>query len=89
MAKNDFDLLGFKFHGKYFFDKIMPFGSSISCAIWEKFATELHWIIQSSSRNPHILHYLDGYSSRDHPILIGANLPSTFLKISVAISEYQ
>lgn len=61
VAKNDFELLGFKFQGKYFFDKMMPFGASISCAIWEKFATALHWIIQSSSRNPHILHYLDDF----------------------------
>lgn len=61
VAKNNFDLLGFKLQGKYFFDKMMPFGASISCAIWEKFTTELHWIIQSSSRNPHILHYLDDF----------------------------
>lgn len=38
---------------------MLPFGASISCAIWEKFATSLHLIIQSKSRNPSILHYLD------------------------------
>lgn len=40
---------------------MMPFGASISCAIWEKFATSLHLIIQSKSRNPSILHYLDDF----------------------------
>jgi hypothetical protein len=40
---------------------MLPFGASISCATWEKFATALHWIIQDKSRNPSILHYLDDF----------------------------
>jgi hypothetical protein len=40
---------------------MLPFGASISCAIWEKFATALHWIIQQASRNAYILHYLDDF----------------------------
>lgn len=47
---------------------MMPFGASISCAIWEKFATACHWIIQSSSRNPDILHYLDDFLFEGPPI---------------------
>lgn len=57
----DFELLGFRFQNKYFFDKMLPFGASISCAIWEKFATALHWITQNQSRNPNLLHYLDDF----------------------------
>lgn len=45
VAKNNFDLLGFKFQGKCFFDKMVPFGAFIICGIWEKFATALHRII--------------------------------------------
>jgi hypothetical protein len=57
----DFELLGIKFQDQYYFDKMMPFFASISCAIWERFATALHWITQSQSCNPHILHYLDDF----------------------------
>lgn len=38
IAPSDFDQLGFKFDGKYYFDKCMPFGCSISCSSWEKMA---------------------------------------------------
>lgn len=61
IAPSVFDLLGFKFQEKYNFDKMLQFGASISCAIWEKFASSLHWIIQPKSRNPSILHYLDDF----------------------------
>lgn len=57
----DFDLLGFKFQGHFYFDKMVPFGSSISCALWEKFATFLHWLIQRHTGNEFILHYLDDF----------------------------
>lgn len=61
VAISDFDLLGFQFQGSFYFDKMLPFGASISCALWEKFATALHWLTQNVSRNPNILHYLDDF----------------------------
>lgn len=45
----------------YFYDKMLPFGSSISCAVWEKFATFLQWAVVTASHNPNILHYLDDF----------------------------
>lgn len=32
VACTDFELLGFKFNDQYYFDKMMPFGASRSCA---------------------------------------------------------
>lgn len=40
---------------------MLPMGASISCALWEKFATVLHWIAQQESGNENILHYLDDF----------------------------
>lgn len=40
---------------------MVPFGSSISCALWEKFALFLHWLTQQHTGNIHILHYLDDF----------------------------
>lgn len=59
---------------------MMPFGASISCAIWETFATALHWIIQSQSRNPHILHYLDGFLFAGPPNSNGCQLTLDLFK---------
>lgn len=63
IAPSDFDLhvLSFKIQEKYYFDKMLPFWASISCAIWEHFATSLCWITQPKSRNLSILQYLDDF----------------------------
>ena len=69
ISPKDFDLLGFKVQVRspggpmtyYFYDKMLPFGSSISCALWEKFASFLHWAVVTASHNSHIQHYLDDF----------------------------
>lgn len=38
----DFDLLGLSLDGLYYIYKCLPMGCSISCKIWEVFATSLH-----------------------------------------------
>lgn len=35
----DFDLLGIKIEGKYYIDKCLPMGCSISCKVFEEFVT--------------------------------------------------
>ena len=61
IAASDFDVLGFKFENHYYFDKMLPFGSSISCALWEKFASFLHWLTEERNGHKPILHYLDDF----------------------------
>ncbi|XP_061185481.1 uncharacterized protein LOC133193533 [Saccostrea echinata] len=58
---NDFCLLGFKFEGKYYIDKCLPFGCSISCATFEKFASFLEWAVRSQFGFAHVTHYLDDF----------------------------
>ncbi|VDI42631.1 Hypothetical predicted protein [Mytilus galloprovincialis] len=57
----DFDLLGFKIEDEYYIDKAMAMGCSISCAIFEKFSTFLHWVLKSKSGSNNIDHYLDDF----------------------------
>lgn len=57
----DFDLLGIMFQGKIYIDKNLPFGCSISCALFEKFVTFLHWVIKYKSTLPTLDHYLDDF----------------------------
>ena len=60
----DFDLLGFRIKDKFYFDKFLPMGASISCAlpVFEKFSTFIQWAVEYESDNkPSILHYLDDF----------------------------
>jgi hypothetical protein len=61
LSLSDFNLTGFKFENKYYFDKCLPMGTSISCSLFESFSTALHWFVQDQSKNDNILHYLDDF----------------------------
>lgn len=79
----DFDLLGIHFDGKFYIDKCLPMGCSISCSLFEKFATFLHWVVQKLSGLDTLDHYLDdfifaGASSNNHCSV----LMNTFLSVS-------
>lgn len=43
----EFDILGIYFDDSYCIDKCMPMGCSLSCSVFEKFATFLHRTIAS------------------------------------------
>ena len=58
---SDFNLLGFKFQSEYYIDKCLPMGCSISCSLWGKFATFLHWAVVERSGIKSIDHYLDDF----------------------------
>jgi hypothetical protein len=57
----DFDHLGFTFDGTFYFDKCLPMGASVSCSLFEKFTTALHWYTAFCSPHKNILHYLDDF----------------------------
>ena len=44
---------------KYFIDKCLPFGASISCALYQKFSDSLRFIIEVMSNSKSITNYLD------------------------------
>ena len=57
----DFPLLGMEFQGKFFVDKCLPFGLSLSCALFEKFSCFLEWHTRKLSGSEMIIHYLDDF----------------------------
>ena len=57
----DFNLTGMQHKGLYFVDKALPFGCSISCALFEKFSTFLEWCAKLVSGSNNIIHYLDDF----------------------------
>jgi hypothetical protein len=58
---SDFELLGFSFNEKYCFDKALPFGASISCSTFERFARFLEFCVKLKMKSGKLIHYLDDF----------------------------
>ena len=58
---SDQHLLGFKWQGKYYFDRCLPMGCSASCNIFEKLSTALQWAAQQRMHDVEMLHVLDDF----------------------------
>lgn len=58
---DEFDLFGFYFKNKFYYDKCLPMGCSASCAIFEKFSCFLEWVVKFKSGKNSIEHYLDDF----------------------------
>ena len=59
VSPTDVEWLGLKLANYYYFDKCLPMGCSISCALFEKFSTFLQWVLLQRSKSEHVMHYLD------------------------------
>lgn len=57
----DFELLGFRVDDKFYYDKTLPFGLSYSCNLFEKFSSELQWILENKFGVAHCVHILDDF----------------------------
>ena len=56
-----FDLLGFKFNGCFYIDKMLPMGRSQSCSYFETFSTFIEWVVKTKSKSDNVDHYLDDF----------------------------
>ena len=54
-------LLAFTFENKIYINSSLPFGAASSCAIFEKVASALQWIITDQTGRTHISHFLDDF----------------------------
>ena len=65
----DWHLLGFKWLGKYFYERVLPFGLRSSCRLWELYASALHHLfekVMSVDGDPQrahrvVIHYVDDF----------------------------
>ncbi|MES9882605.1 MAG: reverse transcriptase domain-containing protein [Sedimenticola sp.] len=58
---SDYELLGFSWEGKYYYDRCIPMGCASSCAIFENFSTALEWIAKHKLHCTGIVHILDDF----------------------------
>ena len=64
---SDYPLLGFMIKDSYYFDRCLPMGCSISCALFEKFSRLLHWVVCVRSGLDSVVHYIDDYALLGRP----------------------
>ena len=60
MCFSDLSLLGIKVQGQFFIDCCLPFGATVSCQVFEKIVTLIHWIAQKRVGYAFV-HYLDNF----------------------------
>jgi hypothetical protein len=61
LRPEDYHLVGFFWNNLYYFDKCLPMGCSVSCQIFERFSSGLHWIGQYYMPEGLMFHILDDF----------------------------
>lgn len=68
VRREDWPLLGFKWKGKWFYERVLPFGLRSSCRLWELYATALEHLLDKvlpidglAEGDRVILHYVDDF----------------------------
>ena len=60
----DWHLLGFMFEGKFYYERVLPFGLRSSCRLWDMFAAALHFFCENllgMSSPKFVVHYVDDF----------------------------
>ena len=57
----DYRLLGFTWLNKWWFDRCLPMGGSISCSKFEDFSKLLHWVMTNKFAIPYMSHIIDDF----------------------------
>ena len=58
---SDWELLGMKWEGLYFFVMVLPFGLRSAPFLFDQFSLALEWIIQHKLNIPQVIHILDNF----------------------------
>lgn len=67
VRREDWPLLGFYWEGKYYYERVLPFGLRSSCRLWELFAHALHFLVETvlntgvPAHQRVTLHYVDDF----------------------------
>ncbi|MES9881299.1 MAG: reverse transcriptase domain-containing protein [Sedimenticola sp.] len=61
LTPGDYELLGFTWDGKYYYDKCLPMGCSSSCSIFETLSKALQWIMENKFGAGGVSHVIDDF----------------------------
>ena len=76
----DLHFLGIKVKGQFFIDNCLPFGASISCAIFKDILTLIHWIMERRAGHA-MIHYLDDFFTVHKLAYICGNIMGSFKQV--------
>ena len=77
MCYNDLQLLGIKVQGQFFIDYYLTFGTAVSCQVFEKIASLIHWIAQRRAGFAFV-HHLDDFFTVHKLGLVCGEIMGTF-----------
>ena len=80
MCFQDLNLLGIKVKGQFFIDNCLPFGVSVSCAVFEDISTLIHWIAERRASHA-MIHYLDKLFKIHKLFYMCGNIISSFKQV--------
>lgn len=60
VRREDWHLLGFKWNGAYYYERVLPFGLKSSCRLWDEFAQALHYFFEWMGVDA-CIHYIDDF----------------------------
>ena len=84
VRREDWSLLGIEWDGKYYFERVLPFGLRSSLFIFNTVADALEWILQNKFCLPAILHYLDDYLN-----VCADSLPLATQQLDIILSVFR
>ena len=58
---SDWELLGMKWNGLYYFDTVLPFGLRSAPFLFDQFSCMIEWIIKAKLGIPDVIHILDDF----------------------------
>ena len=61
VAPSDWHLLGIRWNGMYYYEKVLPFGLRSSPFIFNQLATAINWVLVHVGSLPDVMHYLDDF----------------------------
>lgn len=61
VSPKDYELLGFMWEGKYYYDRCLPMGCRTSCKIFEEFSSAIEWIARNKLGMNAVVHILDDF----------------------------
>ena len=77
----DWPLLGFKWRGKWYYERVLPFGLKSSCRLWELYATALHRMFERQLGIKCVVHYVDDF------LFVVKELGTAEAKLSAALAH--
>jgi len=86
VSPSSYHLLGFQWQDKYYLDKSLPMGCSVSCSVFEDFSSSIQWILVNKLGVKYTSHILDDFMFFGHANTPQCNLYlQSFLQLSKSI----